>query len=774
MAFDAGAVKARMVLDKSKWHKSAQEVNDMKRKMANQAKKTGTALKGMWKQMAVGMGVTTLVTSGIRAVRVQIGDMIKKGREFGKEWANVTTMMTLSKKETEKMKKELMALSPTLGGTTELAKGMYQVLSASIEPAKAIKFLGDAAKAAKAGVTDTATAVDAITTVINAYGMEAEDATEVSDIMFQTVKKGKTTYEELAHSLGTVVPIAATVGVNFKEIAAGVATMTRMGIPAGKATMQLRQVLMSILTPSEEAEKLAEKLGVSFGAQALKTKGLAGWLKELREKTHGNVDAMKIFIPNARALTAVMALAGIRADEYTKDLEEMNDVLGNTDVAFKKQMESIDFWMTAIEEAGNKAKIAFFEGLVSPMKESITTSEELDAQTRDLMGVSGDLGKIIGILGKTQIDELTTKWKHNRMAAKSVMFVYLSLANIINQGQIPTLKSAVKTWGEYSEKLKENQERIDKLKDPYFGLAGSIAKQIDLLREHVRWILEDSKSSGEAKDRLEAYKLELENASDVMLTHQERVEILSRATRVYAGILEELTEYKGIFDALMPPSELMERWENFYNLVETPELDLIWEQQMSGMEEDTLNFMASIIPGMAFLTNKISDDFKKTGDNVKLSMTDMAMVAGSVLTALAGKSKGLAVVGAVISTYAAAAKTLQTFGWPMAIPFMAAAIAAGLKQVAMIKGQAIPSAEKGAYLPSPAIIEAGHGPMGEVILPLDKAPIGGMGAKVDFNFYAPIISTTGLSDRDIDEVTEYFFDRMDSEAKRRGYSINGS
>jgi len=173
------------------------------------------------------------------------------------------------------------------------------------------------------------------------------------------------------------------------------------------------------------------------------------------------------------------------------------------------------------------------------------------------------------------------------------------------------------------------------------------------------------------------------------------------------------------------------------------------------------------------MNKKIQKDFKTTGDSVKLSTTDMAMAVGSVLTDLAGKSKGLAIAGAVISTYAAAAKSLQMYGMPLAIPFIAMAIAAGLKQVAMIKAQVIPSAAEGGWIPKPALIEAGHGPAGEVIVPLDRAPIGGMGAKVDFNFYAPIISTTGLSDRDVDEVTEYFFSKMDEEARRRGYSLNG-
>ena len=85
MSFDAGAVKARMVLDKSKWHKSAKEVNAMKQKMAGQAKKTGTAFKGMWKQMAIGIGITGGITMVIRGLMRQMADTVKTGRDFEKE-----------------------------------------------------------------------------------------------------------------------------------------------------------------------------------------------------------------------------------------------------------------------------------------------------------------------------------------------------------------------------------------------------------------------------------------------------------------------------------------------------------------------------------------------------------------------------------------------------------------------------------------------------------------------------------------------------------------
>ena len=729
MAFDAGAIKARLTIDKSQWDKSAKQIKTSQQKLAVQSKKTGMAFKGMWKQMAIGIGITGGVTMVIRGLMRQMADTIKVGRSFEKEWANVTSMMNLSRTATDKMKYELRMLSPTLGDTTELAKGMYQVLSASIEPAKAIKFLGEAAKSAKAGVTETKIAVDAMTTVINAYGMEAEAATEVSDIMFATVKRGKLTYEELATSLGTVIPVAATIGVEFRDVAAAVASLTRQGVVASKATMQLRQVMMSILKPSAEAEEITEDLGIAMGKNALETIGLAGWLDILREKTKGNADIMTKIVPNVRALTAVLALTGKAAEGFAYDQEFMTETMGFTDEAFRKQMESVDFWIETFETAADKIKIAFYEGLTASLRESITSAEDFDEK---ITKATNDAANSVSLHVSTMVD------------------VFGKLKKVINAQTWPLLLLRDIITGN-KKSTNELEKATNELRDA-------------MLQAVPEGAIEDIEGFKEANEYLKI-------AIDETL---EPIDMMTRATEIFRGKLEELYEFEGIWDALMPPSVAIERWNAFYDLVETPELDLIWEQQMGNMEEDTLNFMASIIPGMAFMTKKITDDFKKTGDNVKLSMSDMAMTAGTILTALAGKSKGLAIAGAIISTYAAAAKTLQTYGMPLAIPFIAMAIAAGLKQVSMIKAQAIPSAAEGGWIPKPALIEAGHGPGGEVIVPFDRAPIGGMGATVSFNFYAPIISTTGLSDKDVDEVTEYFFDRMDSEAKRRGYSINGS
>ncbi len=103
--------------------------------------------------------------------------------------------------------------------------------------------------------------------------------------------------------------------------------------------------------------------------------------------------------------------------------------------------------------------------------------------------------------------------------------------------------------------------------------------------------------------------------------------------------------------------------------------------------------------------------------------------------------------------------------------------AAGLAEILTIKSTVVPSAEKGAYLPSPAIIEAGHGRMGEVVLPLDRAPAEFFkettgGINVDLNFYAPLVSAVSLSDRNMDEAAEYMLEKIQMQVERYGGKLN--
>ena len=62
----------------------------------------------------------------------------------------------------------------------------------------ALAFLKTAQKGAVGGVSDLETAVDGLSSVVNAFGKESIDAGRASDIMFTAVKQGKTTFAEIS------------------------------------------------------------------------------------------------------------------------------------------------------------------------------------------------------------------------------------------------------------------------------------------------------------------------------------------------------------------------------------------------------------------------------------------------------------------------------------------------------------------------------------------------------------------------------------------------
>lgn len=425
--------------------KSAQKMGkdfDAMRKQVGKAGKGQTKfrkmLKSTWAQMAMGMGVMMGVQGAVRLLSRAISSTIKTGMEFEETWANVTTMLSGPAYDAaEDMKDELMRMSPVLGGVTELAKGMYQVLSASIEPAKAIEFLGTAAMSAKAGVTDVFTAVDALTTIINAYGLATEDAMRISDIMFMTVKRGKLTYETLARSLGPVVAISAQLGVRFEEVAAAMATLTRQGIQVRTTAVAIRAVLVAVMQGQKGATETARKLGIEFTAQAIATKGLIPWLAELGEKTGGNAVLLQRMFKNIRGLMAVLPLAGKAMKAVAGDLKLMDEAAGSTTEALFKQMDSIKFWIDVFGNIMERFKAAIWKGMSEPLREGIKDAKDFQKRVEDVSKEVVDSGEKIGrSIGESILSLIKLR--------KTIVAVASTLAGLFVLGKLLKWTAAIK------------------------------------------------------------------------------------------------------------------------------------------------------------------------------------------------------------------------------------------------------------------------------------------------------------------------------------------
>jgi TP901 family phage tail tape measure protein len=144
---------------------------------------------------------------------------------------------------------------------TVLRKGLYEAISSGIPEGNALEFMQVASKAAVAGVTNVETAVDGLTTVINAFGLDVSQTEAIADSMFAAVNGGKTTFEELASSLYNVAPAAAAAKISFTEVNAAIAALTASGTPTAEATTQIRAAIVALSDPSKELTALWNSLG---------------------------------------------------------------------------------------------------------------------------------------------------------------------------------------------------------------------------------------------------------------------------------------------------------------------------------------------------------------------------------------------------------------------------------------------------------------------------------------------------------------------------------
>jgi len=270
---------------------------------------------------------TAMVGAGIAVG----GASLKMAATFEGSMREVNTMLNLGDKEFQIMSQEVLDMSSTVGVESgDMAKSLYQIISAGVPAAKAIKLLGVSARAAVGGVTTTETAVDGITTVLNAFKMGADKAGTVADIMFTTVKRGKTTFGELSSSLFNVAPLAAASGVKFKTVAAALATMTKQGVPTKIATTQLRQAFVSLQKPTEAMSAAINELGYESGQAMLSEQGLQGTLESLRSVTGDAPDKLLDMFGSIEAGQAVMTLTGDNTQTFADDLEavRMSSIAG--------------------------------------------------------------------------------------------------------------------------------------------------------------------------------------------------------------------------------------------------------------------------------------------------------------------------------------------------------------------------------------------------------------------------------------------------------------
>ena len=296
------------------------------RKLARSLEQTGNKIESIGKKAAlVGTPLMAAAAAGVKASATLANGMAK-----------VSTLVDTSVTDMKQLENGVRGIATDTGADlSTLTEAEYQLLSAGVKASDVTQTLSVVARGAKAGFTDEAKAADVVTTVLNSYGMSADQAGSVMDKLIMTQNKGKTTLDELSQSLGQVAAMSAQSGVSFDDLSAAIATMTAQGVKTPEAMTGLKALISGIVKPSEQAKKAFQAMGIEFGESALKSKGLSGMLKEIAEKTGMSGDALSQLFSSVEAQNAFKAAAG-DLDKFGENLDAVKNSAGTADEAFQK------------------------------------------------------------------------------------------------------------------------------------------------------------------------------------------------------------------------------------------------------------------------------------------------------------------------------------------------------------------------------------------------------------------------------------------------------
>lgn len=298
-----------------------------------------------------------------------IGKMLQaaftEGSAFETAVAKVGTIADTTKVPIGELKEQITDLSGTMGiAAGDLAEATYQAISAGQDTGDAVAFAGQAAKLAAAGFTSSSSAVDILTTALNAYGLGADKATHVSDVLLTTQNLGKTSVDELSASMGRVIPLAAAYKVNVENLSSGLAIMTANGIATAEATTYTKSMLNELGDTGSTVGKILQKeTGQGFAELMDSGHSLGDVLQVLYDSVGGDATKFAALWSSVEAGTGALSLANSGAEKFNDVLGQMVDSSGATETAYTTMTDTMAHRMESLKTNAANLGIALFDSV---------------------------------------------------------------------------------------------------------------------------------------------------------------------------------------------------------------------------------------------------------------------------------------------------------------------------------------------------------------------------------------------------------------------------
>ncbi|WP_418615877.1 phage tail tape measure protein [[Ruminococcus] torques] len=393
----------------------------------------GESLKSVGDKVTDAGKKMSVVSAGIVAAGTA---STKMALDFEDAMAKVSTIADATEVPIDELEKAILDLSNQTGiSSTEIADNVYNAISAGQSTGDAVNFVTNSTKLAKAGFADAGAALDILTTILNAYGMEASEVSNVSDMLIQTQNLGKTTVAELSSAMGKVIPTANAYGVKLDQLCAGYAIMTANGVATAESTTYMNSMLNELgKSGTKVSGILKEQTGQSFAQLMESGYSLSDCLAIINTAAENQGLAFGDMWSSSEAAKAGLILLGDSADAFNGTLAEMQNSTGATDTAFEKLKTNSYTIQVAINQLKNTA-IELGNAIMSVLAPLLMSlAETISKLTAWFSGLSDGTKQFIVIIGMVvaAVGPVLIIVGKIMSAVGTIMTVVPKLAGVIN------------------------------------------------------------------------------------------------------------------------------------------------------------------------------------------------------------------------------------------------------------------------------------------------------------------------------------------------------
>ena len=298
-----------------------------------------------------------------------ISDAIAIGSEYETAFAKVQTIMDKTQTSSEEMSSAIKALSNETGiAAAELSGSVYDAISATGDTANAVSLVGDASKLATAGFAESGDALSVLTTIMNAYGLSADEARNISDSLIMTQNRGVTTVGALAGSMGKAIATASAYSVDLNNLEASYISLTKAGISTEESTTYLSSMLKELGSANTKVAKIIKsETGKSFGQMMSDGASLADVFDILVKSVNGDSEALINLWSSAEAGKAANAIASQGIDYFRESLDALKNSTCTTESAYETMASTFEFQSKLIKTNWDNLGISIFDSLSGPM-----------------------------------------------------------------------------------------------------------------------------------------------------------------------------------------------------------------------------------------------------------------------------------------------------------------------------------------------------------------------------------------------------------------------